>query len=346
MEWKGEQKPTTWNSKMKILVTGGRGFLGKSIASKLLEMGYQVSSASRQVSKIKEDRSGVRHYSIDLTKEIKKTELLRDVETVFHVAAKAGVDGKYSDYYRANYIATKNILSACKISGVKNFIYTSSPSVVFNGEPIKNGKESLPYVDNTISPYSHTKALAEKEVLQSNCNLNFRTVSLRPHLIWGQGDPHLLPKVIARHKTGDLKIVGDGKNNVDLTHIDNVVHAHILAMEALFNNTAVGGNAYFITQNEPVPLWSWLNQIFEELGLPPLNKKVSFKKAYFAGHVAEKIWKTFNLPSELPMSRFVACQLSHDHWFSSHKAQRDFGYNPVLSMKVALEKTLPWLKSI
>ena len=105
--------------------------MGKSIASKLLEMGYQVSSASRQVSKIKEDRSGVRHYSIDLTKEIKKTELLRDVETVFHVAAKAGVDGKYSDYYRANYIATKNILSACKISGVKNFNFATREYTIF-----------------------------------------------------------------------------------------------------------------------------------------------------------------------------------------------------------------------
>ena len=141
----------------------------------------------------------------------------------------------------------------CELSkkiGAKYFIYTSSPSVVFSGKPIIAGNEKLEYISGRISPYSYTKALAEKMVLEANNSNDFFTTSIRPHLIWGKGDPHLLPKVIYRHKKGKLKIVGDGKNQVDLTHIDNVVHAHILAFNSLIVGKPLGGKSYFISQNE------------------------------------------------------------------------------------------------
>jgi nucleoside-diphosphate-sugar epimerase len=165
-------------------------------------------------------------------------------------------------------------------------------------------------------------------------------------LVWGEGDPHLLPKVINRHKAGKLKIVGDGMNRVDLTHIDNVVHAHIKALNALVSGHPVSGKSYFISQNEPVKLWEWLNSLFELLNLKPLEQKISFSKAYATGALLENLWRFSFIKSEVPMTRFIACQLAHDHWFSTRQANLGFGYEPILSMDEAMNKTIPWLKTI
>ena len=329
---------------MKILVTGGKGFLGSSIVHRLLELGHQVETLSRSTGSKK--ISTVKHHQLDLSKKVLNLEQFKGIECIFHTAAKAGIDGRYNDYYTANYLGTKNILNLAKDIGVKYFIYTSSPSVVFSGKPISDGNEKLSYVSNRVSPYSHTKALAEEAVLHANNNHAFLSTSLRPHLIWGENDPHLLPKVISRHKKGKLKIVGEGNNQVDLTHIDNVVHAHILAFNALVGGSPLGGKAYFISQNEPVKLWDWLNSIFRALNLEPIDNRISFPKAYCAGAFVEALWKILRLKGDLPMSRFIACQLAHDHWFSTESAKSDFGYEPIISMSEAMNKTLPWLRSL
>ena len=211
---------------------------------------------------------------------------------------------------------------------------------------IRDGNESLAYVKSNLSSYATTKALAEKAVLEAHSPETFQALALRPHLVWGEGDPHLLPKVIKRHKAGKLRIVGNGENRVDLTHIDNVCHAHLCAMETLLENKTAGGKAYFIGQDEPVLLWPWLNDLFEQLNLPPLKKRISFGKAYFGGLILEKFWQFLRLSNEPSMTRFVACQLAHDHWFSSQAAKTDLGYEPIQSMKESLEKSLGWLRSL
>ena len=174
---------------MNILVTGGKGFLGSSIVHRLLELGHQVETLSR--SSDSEKISDVKHHQLDLSKKALNLKQFEGIECIFHTAAKAGIDGKYNDYYTANYLGTKNILNLAKDIGVKYFIYTSSPSVVFSGKPISGGNEKLSYVSNRVSPYSHTKALAEEAVLHANNN-NLLSTLLRPHLIWGENDPHLL----------------------------------------------------------------------------------------------------------------------------------------------------------
>lgn len=330
---------------MKILITGGRGFIGNSIAKKLATLGHEVNTLSRSSDSSPKNYIST-HHQYDLIKDNLNPQVFHGIDVVFHVAAKAGIDGKYNDYYASNYFATKRLLEACKFSNIRHFIYTSSPSVVFSKkQSFAGADEKLPYVTSKISPYAQTKAIAEQEVLKSNNN-NFKTIALRPHLVWGTGDPHLLPKVISRHIKGSLRIVGDGHNQVDLTHIDNVTHAHVVTMNALVSGKPIGGKPYFISQKEPVQLWAWLNNLFSKLKLPPLEKKVSFKKAYFAGMVAESLWNILNLTKDLPMSRFAACQLSHDHWFSNHAAETDLGYKPIISMEEALEETLPWLQTI
>jgi len=332
---------------MKVLVTGGLGFIGFRIVQKLINQGHEVHALGRTPSVPTEKRiRGLHYHCHDLSESFLSADWFQEIDTVFHVAAKAGVGGKFQEYLDANHTSTEKLLVASKKSKVKRFIYTSTPSVVFSKFPICNGDESLPYSSENFSPYATTKAMAEEAVLSANDRSGMRTIALRPHLVWGEGDPHLLPRVIARHKTGRFKVVGDGKNKVDLTHVENVVHAHLCALEAMVSEPSLGGQAYFIGQNEPVYLWRWLNQIFSETGLPHLKKSISFKTAYQLGSIIEKIWHTLHLKSDPPMTRFVACQLAQDHWFSSDAARKDLNYRPVLSMEQAMEKTLPWLKSL
>ena len=179
------------------------------------------------------------------------------------------------------------MLESCLASGVRRLVYTSTPSVTFSGKPIRAGTESLPRVKDRISFYALTKAMAEKAVLKAHDPGKLQTLALRPHLVWGEGDPHLLPRVISRHKEGKLKIVGDGNNQVDLTHVDNVCHAHLCAMKTLLENETAGGKAYFIGQEASPPV-AMAKQLVCETGLPPLEKSIGFGKAYFAGLVLEK----------------------------------------------------------
>ena len=255
---------------MKILVTGGMGFVGHHLVKLLLGQKHEIVVLGRS-SKAPHDRMlpGLTYQSCDLSKGGLESKWFDGVEGVFHVAAKAGVGGSYREYQLANFHATQNLLEKCLESEVKLFIHTSTPSVVFSTRPICGGNESLPYSKENFSPYASTKALAEKAVLAANNFEGMRTLALRPHLVWGSEDPHLLPRVVARHRAGKLRIVGNGKNLVDLTHVENVAHAHLCALNAMRSDPFLGGKPYFIGQNEPVSLWDWLNLLFSKLDLPP-----------------------------------------------------------------------------
>ena len=331
---------------MKILVSGGTGFVGQAVTKQLLSLGHEVHTIGRNPASNDNEIKKQAHHILDLTKDDLPKSILKDTEVFFHIAAKAGIWGPYSEFFNANVIATRKILKVCKDYGVPKLIYTSTPSVVFSEKPIKNGTESLPYGKNEFSPYAQTKSIAEQEVLEAHLPGKIQTIALRPHLIWGKGDPHLLPRVIQRHKAGKLKIIGDGTNQVDLTHIDNVAHAHICAFKTMLLDQNIGGKSYFISQNEPVYLWEWLNQLFQLLNLPPLSKSLKFKNAFLIGYGLESLWTLLRIKNDPPMTRFVACQLAHDHWFSIKSAQTDLGYEPIKKMNQAISETLPWLKSL
>jgi nucleoside-diphosphate-sugar epimerase len=327
---------------MKILVTGGSGFIGGRVVRRLLENGHEVHVLARTTPK---EETGSVFHQVDLARETIPEVICKGVDAVFHIAAKAGVWGSASSYHAANVLATRQVLETCRTHGINILIHTSSPSVVFSGEPFRGADESLPYGRNWLCHYARTKAEAEREVLGANGKNGLKTLALRPHLVWGPGDPHLLPKAIARHMAGKLRIVGSGENRMDLTHVDNVAHAHILALDALASGRHSGGQAYFISQDDPVALWKWLNHLFSHLDLPPLSKKISFRSAYSLGFMLELTWKVLRLTSEPPMTRFVAVQLAKDHWFSIDAARRDLGYEPIVSMEDGLRDTVDWLKA-
>ncbi len=323
------------------LVTGGTGFLGRRLVERLLAAGRPVTVLGRTPAPDLVAR-GVRFVSASLDDTSAVTAACAGVATVFHVAAKVGVWGRYEDFYRTNVLGTRALLAGCRAHGVKHLVYTSTPSVVYNGRSLAGADESLPLTTSCPSPYPVTKALAEAEVLAAN-TASLRTIALRPHLIWGVGDPHLVPRVLARARAGRLRIVGSGENRVDMVHVANAVDAHLLAETALSEchlrhdpaPTAprrADGRAFFITNGEPVVLWDWINDLLRALGEPPVTRRIPLGAARAVGAVCETLWRTLPLAGEPPMTRFIAAELAKDHWFDLGAARRDLGYTPRVTM--------------
>lgn len=322
---------------MKILVTGGGGFVGGYIVERLLARGYAVRSIGRSPQPELVVK-GVEVVCGDLTDATAVSAACEGVDAVFHVAARAGVWGSWESFYGPNVIGTRNVLSACRKWQVKRLVYTSTPSVVFNGDSIRGGDESLPYGKNWLCHYAETKALAEQEALAANSE-KLQVVALRPHLIFGPGDPHLLPRVVGSVKAGRLRIVGDGSAKVDVSYVGNVADAHLDAFDALERGKGAG-QAYFISQGEPVDLWPWLNSILEGLGQPPLTQKIPLPLAYGIGALCEGVWKVLRRRTDPPITRFVAVELAKDHYFDIRKAQHVLGYRPRVPMNEALKLTI------
>ena len=308
---------------MKALVTGGGGFVGGYVVERLLARGCVVRSFGRS-SQPELERRGVEVCCGDLADADAVTAACEGVDVVFHVAARAGVWGSWMSYYRPNVVGTRNVVAACQAKGVGRLIYTSTPSVVFNGKAIRNGDERMPYGRKWLCHYAHTKAIAEREALAANSDA-LKVVALRPHLVFGPADPHLLPRVVESARSGRLKIVGNGCNKVDVSYVGNVADAHIDALDALETGKGAGC-AYFISQGEPVELWPWINSILEGLGHAPLAQRVRLPLAYGAGAISEFLWKMLKRRDDPPMTRFVAVELAKDHYFDISAAQRDLGY--------------------
>ncbi len=320
----------------QALVTGGGGFLGSNIVRMLLDKGITVRSLQRS------DHPDLKKLGVEIIRgDISDRDTVINAaagcDVIFHVAAKAGVWGNYDDYYQSNVTGTKNIIDACKAHNIQKLIYTSSPSIVFAGEDEENINESTPYAEHFLTAYQETKALAEQMVLQAN-NETLATVALRPHLIWGTGDPHLAPRIIERAKAGRLRLVGKQNNLVDSTYVDNAALAHLLAAEALGTNTNCAGKAYFISNDEPIPMKELINRILAVANLPPVNKTIPTQLAYTIGMVMEFVYKIFKLKEEPFMTRFIAKQLSCAHWYDLTAAKNDLGYQAKVSIDEGMER--------
>ncbi len=328
---------------MKILVTGAGGFLGGALAEKLISRGEDVRSFSRRkYSRLAE--LGVEQYQGDLGDSSAVAEACRGCALVYHVAAKAGIWGSAEDFYRANVVGTENILEACRRLEIPGLVYTSSPSVIFDGSDMEGVGESVPYPPHYKAEYPRTKAIAEKKVLAS-VSSGFAAVSLRPHLIWGPLDTNFVPGILSRGRKGNIRRVGTQSKLVDCTYIDNVVEAHLKAAEALSPDSPLSGKAYFISQGEPVDIWEFIARVLKYAGLPPIKGTVSPRAAYVAGAVCEKVYKWFPSLGEPPVTRFAAEELVTAHWFDNSAARRDFGYRPIVTMEQGFGRLEEWLKS-
>ena len=328
---------------MQALVTGGGGFLGGAICRQLLAAGWKVRSLQR--SAVPElAAQGVDCRQGDITNADTVREAASGCDAIFHTAAKAGVWGAAQDYERINIRGTEHVLTACRTLQIPRLIYTSSPSVVYAGRDEAGIDESTPYPATYLTHYPRTKAHAERAVLAANC-ATLRTVALRPHLIWGPGDNHLVPRLLERSRSGKLRRVGRGSNLVDTVYVDNAAEAHLLAADRLQPDSPVCGKAYFITNGEPVPLWNLIDRMLDCGGEPPVKRSISASAAYAIGAALETTYALLGRSDEPPMTRFVARQLSTAHWYDISAARRDFGYTPRITVQEGLLRLREWLQS-
>lgn len=333
-------------------VTGASGFIGGKIAERLLAEGRKVRVLSRRPLP---ELAGLGAEVVlgDLHDRHALERGCRSAETVFHAAGRVGVWGPRSEFFRVNVDGTQNLLAACRAAGVSRLIYTSSPSVVYNGSHLRNVDESAPLCLHAPCAYPTSKAAAELAVLQANVP-GLGTVALRPHLVWGPGDKNVVPRILALARAGKLKIVGAGRNKVDITPISNVVDAHLLAEGALVDGgeasppregvRSVAGRAFFITNGEPVVLWDWINGVLRGVGLPEITTHVPLPVAYTAGGVLEAWWRLTGRAGEPPMTRFAAKEMATDHWFNIAAARRDLGYHPLVSIEEGTEELIDHYK--
>jgi nucleoside-diphosphate-sugar epimerase len=327
---------------VKALVTGGGGFLGRSVVEQLLARGDEVVAFSRgDYPELAEQ--GARLVRGDLKDAAAIEAACAGIDAVFHVASMTGYWGSWDAFYGANVVGTEKVIAACQAQGVPKLVYTSTPSVIFCNTPHEGADESLPYPDRYENNYSHTKAIAERAVLAANGN-GLCTVALRPHLIVGPGDRHLVPRIVARLGRGIIPQVGDGTNRADLTYVEDAARAHLLAADALSPGSPAAGSVYFITQDEPVNVWEWIRGLLAALGKPRVRWQVPLSVALAACAALEVVYRVLPLRGEPPVTRFLANELATSHWYDISRAKRDLGYKPQIDMAEATRRVVESLK--
>lgn len=319
------------------MVTGANGFLGRYLVEALIERGYETTAMTRRRDE------GLIGMGIDVVHgDLRNYEAIAEAckgqQVVFHTAAVAGIWGSWKHFHSNNTIATRNVVQACAQAEVEKLVYTSSPSVTFDGDHQTNVNETAGYPKKWLCHYPHSKALGEQCVLQASEDYDLMTCALRPHLIWGPGDRHLIPRLLQRARDKQLRRVGDGRNLVDHIYIENAAVAHIQAAEALEKDSPVCGSAYFISQGDPVNCWAWINEILTLAGVPRVRRSIPFKTAYTIGAALEVYHDLFNIEREPRMTRFLACQLAKNHYFDISRAKRDFGFRAEISTSEGMRR--------
>lgn len=322
---------------MKALVTGANGFLGSYLVELLLRHEHQVRAFVRRPDQLK-SVGNLEIVQGDIRDATDVERAAADVDVVFHAAAISGIWGPWRLYHSINTMGTRNVVTACQRQKVPRLVYTSTPSVTFTGEHQINIDERAPYARKWLCHYPHSKALAEQHVLSANDPPHLMTCALRPHLIWGPRDNHLVPRILEKARAKKLRKVGDGTNQVDHIFVENAAWAHLQAATYLNPGSPVCGSAYFISQDDPVNCWQWINEILALARLPPVRRSISFPAAWRIGWGLELYYEMFNVSTEPPMTRFLAAQLAKSHYFDISRAKNDFGYQVRVSTSEGMER--------
>eukprot|EP00118_Oscarella_pearsei_P026105 m.309399 g.309399 ORF g.309399 m.309399 type:complete len:354 (+) comp46340_c0_seq1:37-1098(+) len=329
------------------IVIGGCGFLGRHLVEKLLDKGYTVSVFDIRQSFVEER---VSFFVGDLCSSEILLPALSGIDVVFHCASPPPASNNRELFLRVNYTGTKNVIECCKKAGVAKLVLTSSASVVYEGKDIENGSEDLPYAKTPIDYYTQTKILQEKVVLEANGDKmdddelgHLMTIAIRPHGIFGPRDPQAIKTMAEMARAGKMKfIIGNGKNLVDFTYVDNVVHGHVLAAEALQVGSTVCGRAFHITNDEPIPFWNFVSRIVTGLGYPAPKYKLPYYLVYFIALLLHFITLLFKPICELQFSftpMKVALAGTH-HYYSCAAAKTHLGYKPLYQMDKAIKLTI------
>ena len=331
----------------RSLVTGGAGFLGRHLVDALRARGDQVTVFDVAGEPWRDDVAFVRG---DLCDPAAVRAAIAGHDAVFHSASLVHTKRSRGELVEAvNVGGTRNVLAACRAEGVRRLVYVSSASVVYAGQDVRAGDESLPYPRRFPALYAETKARAEGEVLAAH-GAALQTVSIRPHVVFGPGDTRFLPAILSRARSGKLRFgVGDPRKLSDFTYVDNLVDA-LLAAEARLREdprSPAGGQAFFVTNGEPIAFWDFVRRIAEPFGYPTPRVWIPYRVAYGLAALREgfdTVVRGGTLHREEGLSRFAIRYLCTDHYFDIARARRELGYAPRVSLDEGIARTIAWLR--
>ena len=313
-----------------------------ALIKRLISDGHQVTSYSRKEYPL-HWALGISSVQADIRDLDALEKACKGMDVVYHLAAKVGIWGNYSDYESVNVTGTFNVIRACRSQGVRRIVFTSTSAVVFEGKDLEGINESQPYPEDLGSHYAASKAVAERMIIEANSE-ELKTISLRPHLVWGPYDAHLIPGILKRVNSGKMRRIGDQEHFIDTTYIDNMIDALVLAMVALEKNPKAAGEVLFITNGEPARVWDFMNSIVQIAGHPPIQKKTPEKMALLAAGFSEWAHRFFKIKSEPFMTRYAIQEMITNHWFDISKARELLGYNPRVSYAEGFKYLKEYLK--
>lgn len=359
---------------MRALVTGGGGFLGQYLVERLISDGIETRTFCRSAHD-ELARLGAEQRLGDLRSFEDVSKAVEGCGVVYHIAAFPSISVDPKPFYDTNVLGTKNVLAACLKHKARKLVYTSTQCVANTIESQEGVDESVPFAPRFLGWYQMTKAIAEQFVraanyapwtddydfggvdlsearfqsLQTKFDIAapkrdpFRedalmTVALRPHLIWGPRDRHLVPRLLRRARSGKLSRVGDGTNMLSTIYVENAAEAHQKAANALIPGSSVPGSVYYITQERPLNCWQWIDDILALVGEPPVKKSVSFQTAWRLGTILEKAYRLCGRKDEPVMTRFLATQLAKSYWFNGAKAKEELGFTPTISIEEGMRR--------
>lgn len=325
---------------MKALVTGGAGFTGRHLVERLIEDGHAVVALDRPGPMLDEIKTcGAEPAACDLRAPDTFGPSFDGVEVVFHVAALASPWGKRADFWNINVGGTENVIRAARRAGVRRLVMVSSTAAVFDGYTHhRRIDETFDYPHTFLSPYSESKSVSERMLLAANSK-DLETVAVRPHLIWGPRDQTFLGR-LRQYVAGPVMHIGGGLTETDTTYVGNLVDALILAADA----PAAPGNAYFITNDEPLLYRDFLNRFLVLLGGQAATRSLPTPIAYAFGAACEAVWSALRLKSEPMLSRYKIAELAYTHTYRLDKARRDLGYSPRVNNAEGFRRLEAWLQ--
>ncbi|RIX28360.1 NAD-dependent epimerase/dehydratase family protein [Amnibacterium setariae] len=314
----------------RVLVTGASGWLGAAVARDLVAAGYEVRTLQRRPSGV----DGAEDVLGSVMERSSVERAVEGVEGVVHLAAKVSFAGDEADFVAVNIEGTRALVRAAKRAGARRFVFVSSPSVAHTGAAIMGEDAPPAQPERAHGAYARTKAAAELVALGADAP-GFAVVAVRPHIVWGPGDPQLVARIQERAAAGRLPLVGSGAALVDSTYLDDAVSGIRAALDAA---DRVHGNAYVLTSGEPRPIAELIGGFCAAAGIAPPARRVPAGAAKAAGSVVEAVWRVRPGQDEPPMTRFLAEQLSTAHWFDLRRTRRDLGWRPEVGVTEGLRR--------